>query len=356
MLASLSQKRGSPQKHARRRVAAKEEEEEQEEENEVSDKTMSRHFRRSPDPVVVDLTAAMEGRTLVVGPEDALLCGPCKDNGIISHGARHLCRCEHQLAATVVNRRVKLILQSLKNTHLGDAVKRGMELPTTPPPDVVKAIKTLGTTDKKLNDLGPVGTAALEKIVDDYLTTYWSSKGFPVAPLVSAGMPDFVKEVSQASKVKIEDVARRYNSPERGRYGSGSPERGHYDSRGRERRRSSGGRRRYHRHSRSTSSGSSDSRGKLDRKYYKTEYGRGGPGGPPEGPTETPEGVAPADAAAIEEAARVSAAAAPPPVPPGGPGVPLPVPPGGPGAQAQPPVPPVGPRVRGPDGRWRAAP
>jgi hypothetical protein len=278
MLASLSQKRGSPQKHARRRVAAKEQEEEQEEDNEVSVETMSRHFRRSPDPVapvVVDLTAAVtEGRTLVVGPEDALLCGPCKDNGIISHGARHLCRCEHQLAATVVNRRVKLILQNLKNTHLGDAVKRGMEFPTPPPPDVVKAIKALGTTDKKLNDLGPVGTAALDKIVDDHLTTYWSSKGFPVAPLVAAGMPAFVKEVSQAPKVKIEDVARasRYNSPERGRYGSperryGSPERGHYDSRGRERRRSSGGRRRYHRHGRSTSSGSSDSCGKSDHKY-----------------------------------------------------------------------------------------
>jgi hypothetical protein len=68
---------------------------------------MSRQFRCSPDvsrsasplrrsaPVVVDLTTTLEGRTLVIGPEDSLICGPCKDNGINSHGARHLTRCEH---------------------------------------------------------------------------------------------------------------------------------------------------------------------------------------------------------------------------------------------------------------------
>jgi hypothetical protein len=299
MLASLSQKRVHPQTHARCLVKGKEEEEEEE----VSDETMSRQFRRSPDvfrrspdvsrsasparragsSVVVDLTTTSNSRTLIIGSEDALLCGPCKDNGIISHGARHLCRCEHQLASVTVNRRVKLILQELKNTKIwGDAVRRGMNLPATPHPGVVKAINALGNTDKKLLALGPVGKAALEQIVDDSLTTYWASKGFPVQPLVAAGLPEFVATVVNAPTVKVEGSARsaRYDSPERGRYGS--PEHG------RSHRRSSG----YRRRSRRSSSSDSE-RGPSDRKKYKK-----GPGGPPEDLTDPPEDVAVAAAAA----------------------------------------------------------
>jgi hypothetical protein len=315
MLASLSQKRVHPQKHARCRVKEKEEEEA---EDEVSDETMSRQFRRStggfrrsPDvsrsarparlavpPVVVDLTTTFNGRSLVNGPEDSLLCGPCKDNGIISHGARHLCRCEHQLAATTVNRRVKLIWQHLKNTReWGAAVERGLSLPATPHSDVVKAIKALGNTDKKLLDLGPEAKATLEKVVDDSLTIFWSLQGFPVKPLVVSGLPYFIEKVVNAPKVKIEDSARstRYASPERGRYGS--PERERYDSRGRSHRRSSGNRHRI-RCERSSSSGSDYSRG---RKQYKTESDREGPVGPPVDLKDPPEVVA----AGIAEAARV---------------------------------------------------
>ena len=317
MLSILSQKRGLSQKPARRRL--EEEEEEEEEEEDVSEKTMSRQFRRSPDvsrsesplrrsaPVVVDLTTTLEGRTLVIGPEDSLLCGPCKDNGINSHGARHLTRCEHLLAATVVNRRVKLVAQSLKDNRIwAAAVKRGLPLPATPHPDVVKKIKALGDTDKKLLNLGPVGTATLQKIVDDSLTNYWASLGLPVEPLVAKGLPAFVAEATKAPvKVKIEKSAGRYDSPGRGRY----------DSRGRARRRSSGGRRRHHRREWSTSSESSfgESRGRSDRKRYKEDHD--GSGGPSEGRKDSHEVVA-AEAAAnaaaklvIAEADRVAAVA-----------------------------------------------
>ncbi len=47
MLAILSQKRDLPQKHARRRL--EEEEEEEKEREDVSERTMSHHFSRSPD-------------------------------------------------------------------------------------------------------------------------------------------------------------------------------------------------------------------------------------------------------------------------------------------------------------------
>jgi hypothetical protein len=304
MLAILSQKRDLPQKHARRRLA--EEEEEEKEREDVSERTMSHHFRRSPDvscsesplrrsaPVVVDLTTTLEGRTLVIGPEDSLLCGPCKDNGINSHGARHLTRCEHMLAATVVNRRVKLVAQSLKdNCSWSAAVKRGLELPATPHPDVVKQIKALGDTDKKLLNLGPVGSATLQKIVDDSLTNYWSSLGLPVEPLVAKGLPAFVAEATKAPvKVKIEKSAGRY----------GSPGRGHYDSRGRSRR-SSGGRRRHHRRDWSASSESSfDSRGRSDRKRYKEDHA--GPGGPSDGRKDSSD-VGAAAAAGTAAAAKL---------------------------------------------------
>jgi hypothetical protein len=326
MLASLSQKRVPPQKPAR--CLVKDKEEEEEEEDKVSDETMSRQFRRSPGgfrrspdvsrsaspagravpPVVVDLTTTIDGRSLVIGPEDSLLCGPCKDNGIISHGARHLCRCEHQLVATTVNRHVKLIWQHLKNTReWGAAVERGLALPATPHPDVVKAIKALGNTNKKLLDLGPEHKATLEQVVDDSLTIYWSSKGFPVKPLVASGLPAFITDVINAPKVKIEGAVRptRYDSPERERYGS--PERARYDSRGRSHRRSSGSRRRSRRDW-SSSSGSDYSRGPSSRKRYKKEYVRGGPGGPPEDLKESPEVVAAAAAAAfVAETTRLEA-------------------------------------------------
>jgi hypothetical protein len=140
----------------------------------------------------------------------------------------------------------------------------------------------LGDTNKKLLNLGPVGTAALQKIVDDSLTNYWSSLGLPVEPLVAKGLPVFVAEATKAPvKVKVEKSAGRYDSPGRGRY----------DSRGRASRRSSGGRRRHHRREWSTSSESSfgDSRGRSDRKRYKEDHD--GSGGPSEGRKDSHEVV-----------------------------------------------------------------
>jgi hypothetical protein len=273
-----SQKRELPQKHAAN---------EEESKSRGIEVTMSRQYHRLPHvsrsaspvsrlvpPVVLDLTATLDGRTLVIGPEDALICGPCKDNGINSHGARHLCRCENLLAAVVVNRRVKQVSQSLKdNWQWSAAIKKGLVLPATPGPEVVKKIRALGDTDKKLLKLGDADKATLQKIIDDFLSNYWSSLGLPVEPLVAKGLPAFVMLATTAPpdvKVKVEKVAMFESDRKRGR--------GEY--RGRSSRRSSGGGRRHSRRSWSSSSDSSgdsscDSRG--HKQYKKVREGPGGP-------------------------------------------------------------------------------
>jgi hypothetical protein len=314
MLATLSQKRVQPQKHARHLA--------EEEEEEVSEGTMSRQFRRSPDvsrsesparrlvPPMVDLTTTLDGRALVIGAEDLpnLTCGPCKDNGIISHGARHLCRCENVLATTVIHRRVKQVVQSLKdNWQWKGIIARGLVLPSTPGPEVVKKIKALGDTDKKLLKLGDADTETLQQVVDDFLSNYWSLLGLPVDPLVAAGLPAFVAVATTAPpevKVKVEKFARASREE--------SHERGRYESRGRASRRSSGGRRRNHRRDWSTSLESSFeySRERSDRKRSKKEKSRGGPVGPPvdhQAPPAFDPTVEEAAAAAVVEARCVAA-------------------------------------------------
>jgi hypothetical protein len=274
---------------------------------------MSRQYQRSPHvsrsaspesrlvpPVVVDLTTTLEGRTLVIGAEDSLICGPCKDNGINSHGARHLCRCENMLAATVVNRRVKQVVQSLKdNWQWSAAVKRGLALPSTPGPEVVKKIRALGNTDKKLLKLGEAGKATLQKVIDDFLSNYWSSLGLPVDPLVAQGLPAFVA-LATTSPPEVKVKVEKGEKVERV-----SRARGRAESRGRASRHSSGGRRRHMRRSWSSSSDSSrdSSCGSRDHRRYKK--GREGPSGPPAGLKDPPAVVL-----TLAEVAAAAAAAA----------------------------------------------
>jgi hypothetical protein len=161
----------------------------------------------------------------------------------------------------------------MDNWQWSAAIKRGLALPSTPGPEVVKKIKALGDTNKKLLKLEGVGKVALEKIVDDFLSNYWSSLGLPVDPLVAKGLPNFVTLATTARlevKVKTEKVARASRGD--------SHECGREASRGRVSHCSSGRRRRLHCRDWSTSSESlrGSLRERRDRKHYKK-----GPGGPP---------------------------------------------------------------------------